>query len=133
MVEPSALPSAGTNRARTCGGRFVDIDGLSEITGIAKATIYSDLCRAPWKLPQGYRLPGRRKILWDKEEVVDWIKRFPDRTLGSVASITAASAIPRRSSQAERQRMPKKRASAEPHDLHAIHVSPSANPGGGAT
>jgi len=83
MFEPSALPLAGTNRAQTCGGSFIDIDGLSEITGIAKATIYSDLSRAPWKLPQGYRLPGRRKILWDREEVVDWIKRFPDRTLAT--------------------------------------------------
>lgn len=74
------MPPAGTNRAQAGAGRFVDIDGLSEITGIAKATIYSDLSRAPWKLPQGYRLPGRRKILWDREEVFDWIKRFPDRT-----------------------------------------------------
>lgn len=83
MFEPSALPSAGTNRAQTCAGRFIDIDGLSEVTGIAKATIYSDLCRAPWKLPPGYRLPGRRRLLWDRDEVIAWIKRFP--ALGSQA------------------------------------------------
>ena len=106
MFEPSALPSAGTNRAQTCAGRFIDIDGLSEVTGIAKATIYSDLCRAPWKLPKGYRLPGRRKILWDRNEVVDWIKRFPDRTLGSVVPITPVSPIRRRHPNATRQRAP---------------------------
>jgi len=103
MFEPSALPLAGTNRAQTCGGRFVDIDGLSEITGIAKATIYSDLCRAPWKLPPGYRLPGRRKILWDKEEVVDWIKRFPDRNAEPIAfagrSAPSKSGQPRKVAQ----------------------------------
>jgi len=104
MFESSASPSAGTNRAQTCAGRFVDIDGLSEITGIAKATIYSDLSRAPWKLPQGYRLPGRRKILWDREEVVAWIKRFPDRTLAPTHAPVVA--ISRQRSRATLRRAP---------------------------
>lgn len=81
MSESNTLPSAGKSHAHLFDGRFLDIDDLSEATGIAKATIYSDLCRAPWKLPQGYRLPGRRKLLWDREEVIAWIKRLPNRTL----------------------------------------------------
>ena len=58
-------------------GPFIGVKGLSKLTGIAEATVYSDLCRAPWKLPPAYRLPGRRRLLWDREEVVTWVKRFP--------------------------------------------------------
>lgn len=57
--------------------QFLDVDGLAQYTGLARATILSDLSRAPWKLPPGYRLPGRRKLLWQRDEVAAWIKRFP--------------------------------------------------------
>lgn len=57
--------------------QFIDVDGLAQYTGIARATILSDLCRAPWKVPPPYRLPGRRKWLWDRDQVAAWIRRFP--------------------------------------------------------
>ncbi len=57
--------------------QFIDVDGLAQYTGLARSTILSDLSRAPWKLPPGYRLPGRRKLLWQRDEVAAWIKRFP--------------------------------------------------------
>lgn len=74
----SALPGAiGGSLDAADDGPFVGIKGLSRLTGIAEATIYSDLCRAPWKLPPAYRLPGRRRMLWDRNEVIAWVKRFP--------------------------------------------------------
>lgn len=57
--------------------QFLDVDGLARYTGLARATILSDLSRAPWKIPPCYRLPGRRKLLWQRDEVAAWIKRFP--------------------------------------------------------
>lgn len=57
--------------------QFIDVDGLAQYTGLARSTILSDLSRAPWKIPPCYRLPGRRKLLWQRDEVADWIKRFP--------------------------------------------------------
>ena len=74
----SVLPKAiGESLAAADDGPFVGIKGLSKLTGIAQAPVYSDLCRAPWKLPPAYRLPGRRRLLWDRDEVIAWIKRFP--------------------------------------------------------
>lgn len=74
----SVLPKVIGESLDTVGdGPFVGIKGLSKLTGIAQATVYSDLCRAPWKLPPAYRLPGRRRLLWDRDEVIAWIKRFP--------------------------------------------------------
>lgn len=64
----------------TDGVRLLDINGLARILGIARATIYSDLSRAPWKLPPAFRLPGRRKRLWAADEVVEWVHRYRDRT-----------------------------------------------------
>lgn len=57
--------------------QFMDVDGLAQYTGLARSTILSDLSRAPWKIPPCYRLPGRRKLLWQRDEVAAWIKRFP--------------------------------------------------------
>lgn len=57
--------------------QFMGVDGLARFTGLARSTILSDLSRAPWKIPPCYRLPGRRKLLWQREEVAAWIKRFP--------------------------------------------------------
>lgn len=74
----SVLPKAiGESLVAADDGPFIGIKGLSKLTGIAEATVYSDLCRAPWKLPPAYRLPGRRRLLWDRDEVIAWIKRFP--------------------------------------------------------
>lgn len=67
-------------RSAADGGQFLDIDGLARFLGLARATVYSDLSRAPWKLPPAYRLPGRRKRLWSTAEVVEWVHRYRDRT-----------------------------------------------------
>lgn len=76
-TEPSLLaPDSSVAPSRK---HFLDVQDLSQVLGIALATVYSDLSRAPWKLPPGYRLPGRRKLLWDPDEVAAWVKRYPDR------------------------------------------------------
>ena len=57
---------------------FIDAGEVAAILGISKPTLLSDRCRAPQKVPPCYRVPGRRGLLWLRQEVVAWVQRFPE-------------------------------------------------------
>ena len=40
-----------------------------------EGTIWSDLARAPDRLPPPVRIPGTRKTLWLESEVIDWLQK----------------------------------------------------------
>lgn len=46
---------------------------LAEILRKRTASIRSDACRAPHRLPPRTVLPGNRLLLWDAEDVQKWL------------------------------------------------------------
>lgn len=49
---------------------------VAHILGITEATLKSDLTRRPHSLPPRLMLPGRKRYVWVKEDVLEWIDSF---------------------------------------------------------
>ena len=61
------------------------IDDLAVILNRARATIATEVTKAPHKLPPRLHLPGSRRVLWLKEDVENWLAEHrPPVNLGEI-------------------------------------------------
>jgi len=52
----------------------LDLEGLSRVLKRSKATIKTQLTRHPAAVPPGIQIAGCRLLLWDTENVMDWLR-----------------------------------------------------------
>lgn len=51
----------------------VTVDELARILQRSRHSIAGDVTKAPHKLPPRLRLPGSRKVLWLRSDVMEWL------------------------------------------------------------
>lgn len=50
------------------------IDDLAKLLHRSRATVASEVTKAPHKLPPRLKLPESRRVLWLAEDVKDWLR-----------------------------------------------------------
>lgn len=55
---------------------LIGIKELAEIIQRSPHTIAAEVTKAPHKLPPRLRLPGSRKVLWKRDDVMVWIDQY---------------------------------------------------------
>lgn len=78
VYQPESPRSSSDRITTSLTGPFIDAAETAEILGKSKSTLLSDRNRAPSRVPPCYRIPGSRRLLWDRQEVIDWVRRFPE-------------------------------------------------------
>jgi len=56
----------------------LDLDGLSRLLHRSRATILTDRCRNPDRVPPACTPPGARYPLWIRADVLAWLREHPD-------------------------------------------------------
>lgn len=63
----------------------LDLYDLSSLLKKTAASIRTDLCRNPHRLPPRIFLPGSAKVLWLKSDVADWLRQCRSKPALQVA------------------------------------------------
>jgi hypothetical protein len=63
--------------------QILTVEQLGALIHKSPASIRSDASRKPEALPPICRLPGNKRLLWRREDVLAWVARFVQRTPSS--------------------------------------------------
>lgn len=55
---------------------LIGIKELADIIQRSPNTIAAEVTKAPHKLPPRLKLPGSRRVLWKREDVMMWIDQY---------------------------------------------------------
>lgn len=58
---------------------LLGFDELAELLHRSRSTIKKESSQAPWKLPPRIKLPGSRKPLWLKADVIKWLEQHREK------------------------------------------------------
>ena len=77
---------------------LLTVDSLGKLIHKSAASVRSDASRNPDALPPICRLPGNKRLLWRRKDVMDWIASFvqPSSNVGSFKSLEPEVVIKRR-------------------------------------
>jgi len=60
-------------RSAALAGEMFDVDDLAALLHRQVHTIRNDASRAPYRLPPRCVLPGQKRLLWRKDDVLAWL------------------------------------------------------------
>jgi hypothetical protein len=84
------------DHALELGEVLLAVDQLAKLIHKSPASIRSDASRNARALPPLCRLPGSKRLLWRREDVLSWIAQFVERAPEETASRTTAVDVPRK-------------------------------------
>lgn len=60
-------------RSAALASEMLDVDDLAALLHRQAQTIRNDASRAPYRLPPRCALPGQKRLLWRKDDVLTWL------------------------------------------------------------
>ncbi|GAB2808118.1 hypothetical protein GCM10027021_35920 [Dyella kyungheensis] len=69
----TATNSDRAARSAALAGEMFDVDDLAALLHRQVHTIRNDASRAPYRLPPRCALPGQKRLLWRKDDVLAWL------------------------------------------------------------
>lgn len=81
----------------------LDLYDLSSILKKTAASIRTDLCRSPHRLPPRLYVPGSAKVLWLKKDVLEWLEGCKTPTPRSPKPVPPRRGRPTKSEQIQRR------------------------------
>lgn len=77
--------------------QILTVEQLGALIHKSPASIRSDASRKPGVLPPICRLPGNKRLLWRREDVLAWVEGFVQRSpVAPVTSTTPMAAVPKK-------------------------------------
>lgn len=77
----------------------LDLYDLSSILKKTAASIRTDLCRSPHRLPPRLYVPGSAKVLWLKKDVLAWLENCKTKPVQAFAPVHAGRGRPTKAEQ----------------------------------
>lgn len=69
----TAINTERAARYAALAGEMFDVDDLAALLHRQVHTIRNDASRAPYRLPPRCVLPGQKRLLWRKDDVLAWL------------------------------------------------------------
>jgi hypothetical protein len=77
--------------------QILTVEQLGALIHKSPASIRSDASRKPGVLPPICRLPGNKRLLWRREDVLAWVEGFVQRSPSvAMPSISPVPAVPKK-------------------------------------